>query len=126
MSSAANILIIEDNKDNRDLLDYLLRVHGYEPRLAEGGLQGIAMAQADPPDLILLDIHMPGFNGFEVFAALGELTHTRIVAVTASAMASDRKRIVAAGFHGYIQKPIDVELFIDEIENYLPDRVIGT
>ena len=79
----------------------------------------LRLAVAEEPDLILLDIRMPGMDGYEVAAALSGLQHTLIVAVTASAMPEDRDRIAAAGFDGYIEKPIDVEGFIDQIERLL-------
>jgi CheY-like chemotaxis protein len=119
----SNILVIEDNQDNRDLVEYLLRARGYEPRMAPGGGEGVRMALASPPDLVLLDIRMPEMDGYEVVAALRSqpgLSRTRIVAVTASAMAEDRKRISDAGFDGYIQKPIDPETFVEQIQGFLP------
>jgi CheY-like chemotaxis protein len=116
------ILVIEDNKDNIRLVDYVLRAHGYEPLLATSGAVGVQLALDHRPDLILLDIRMPYMDGYEVVAQLkaAGLEGTRIVAVTASAMVGDREQIVAAGFDGYIQKPIDPETFIAEVEHFLP------
>jgi CheY-like chemotaxis protein len=119
MSPEPDILVIEDNEDNRDLADYLLRAGGYAPRLAAGGVEGLKMA---PPDLILLDLRMPEMDGYEVAAALNgrsELALTRIVAFTASAMVEDRKRIADAGFDGYIQKPIESEAFVEQVRRFL-------
>lgn len=121
--TAPSILVIDDNKDNLDLIAYLLRAHGYRPRLAGGGAEGVQMAVRDPPDLILLDIRMPGMDGYEVVTELrsqAALESTRIVAVTASAMVEDRKRIAEAEFDGYIQKPIDPETFTDRVRTFLP------
>jgi CheY-like chemotaxis protein len=117
-----DILVIEDNEDNIRLVDYVLRAHGYAPRLASSGAEGMQLALERRPDLILLDIRMPRMDGYEVVAQLKEagLDGTRIVAVTASAMVGDREQIAAAGFDGYIQKPIDPETFIAQIEHYLP------
>lgn len=117
-----DILVIEDNEDNIRLVDYVLRAHGYEPRLATSGADGLRLARERRPDLILLDIRMPRMDGYEVVAALeyAWLDGTRIVAVTASAMVGDRENIVAAGFDGYIQKPIDPETFIAAVEEFLP------
>jgi CheY-like chemotaxis protein len=117
-----DILVIEDNEDNIRLVDYVLRAHGYAPRLATSGAEGMQLALERRPDLILLDIRMPRMDGYEVVAQLKEagLDATRIVAVTASAMVGDREQIAAAGFDGYIQKPIDPETFIAQIEHYLP------
>jgi two-component system, cell cycle response regulator DivK len=120
---AAQILVIEDNEDNITLVDYVLRAHGHIPLLARSGPEGIRIALRERPKLILLDIRMPGMNGYEVAEALRkapELEHTKIVAVTASAMVGDRERIASAGFDGYIQKPIEPQTFIPEVERFLP------
>jgi CheY-like chemotaxis protein len=116
---AARILVIEDNEDNMTLIDYLLRAHGYEPSLARNGADGLRVAIDEQPDLVLVDIRMPGMDGYAVAAAIKNhrsLEQTRIVAVTASAMVGDRERIQAAGFDGYIQKPIDSDTFIAEVK----------
>lgn len=119
----ASILVVEDNEDNLTLIDYLLRAHEFTPLLARTGADGLRLALTERPDLVLLDIRMPGMDGYEVAAAIKRepaLTHTRVVAVTASAMVGDRERIVAAGFDGYIQKPIDPETFIETLRQFLP------
>jgi CheY-like chemotaxis protein len=119
----ATILVIEDNRDNMELADYLLRAYGYKPLLASGGEEAIPIAVEQRPDLILLDVGMPGMDGYDVAVAIRQhpaLHHTRIVAVTASAMVGDRERIAAAGFDGYIPKPINPETFIRQIERFLP------
>jgi CheY-like chemotaxis protein len=117
-----DILVIEDNEDNIRLVDYVLRAHGYEPRLATSGADGVRLALERTPDLILLDIRMPRMDGYEVVAQLRQagLEGARIVAVTASAMVGDREKIAAAGFDGYIQKPIDPETFVAQVEQFLP------
>jgi two-component system cell cycle response regulator len=118
----ASILVIEDNEDNIRLVDYVLRAHGYEPLLATDGAEGVRLALEQRPDLILLDIRMPRMDGYEVAKRLKRegLKGTKVVAVTASAMVGDRERIAAAGFDGYIPKPIDPETFIAEVERFLP------
>jgi CheY-like chemotaxis protein len=119
----ATILVIEDNRDNMDLADYLLRAYGYKPLLASGGEEAIPIAVEQRPDLILLDVGMPGIDGYDVAVAIRQhpaLQQTRVVAVTASAMVGDRERIAAAGFDGYIPKPINPETFIGQIERFLP------
>ena len=119
---AATILVIEDNPDNIRLVDYVLRAHGYEPLLATGGADGLRIAAEAKPELILLDIRMPHMDGYEVAARLKQMSldGMKIVAVTASAMVGDRERIAAAGFDGYIQKPIEPETFIADVERFLP------
>jgi CheY-like chemotaxis protein len=121
----ASILVIEDNEDNMALAEYLLRAGGYEPLLARSGVTGVALAIDERPDLILLDIRMPDMDGYEVAVAVRrhpELQQTRIVAVTASAMVGDRERVAAAGFDGYIPKPINPETFVRQIERFLPEQ----
>jgi CheY-like chemotaxis protein len=118
----AQILVVEDNEDNMTLVDYLLRAHGFSPLLARTGAGGLELAIEHRPQLVLLDIRMPGLDGYEVAAGVRahpELDATLLVAVTASAMVGDRERIAAAGFDGYIQKPIDPERFIGEIHELL-------
>ncbi len=124
----ARILVVEDNEENIELIDYLLRAYGYSALLARDGREGIRIALEQSPDLILLDLRMPGIDGYEVAAKLkGEpsLARTPIVAVTASAMVGDRERIAAAGFDGYIQKPIEPETFIGKIEQFIPSELIS-
>jgi CheY-like chemotaxis protein len=121
----ARILVIEDNRPSIEMLDYVLMAHGYVALLATSGEDGIRVAALQQPDLILLDIRMPGMDGYEVAAAIRKqpaLEKTAIVAVTASAMPGDRERIAAAGFDGYIQKPIDPETFVGQIERFLGMR----
>lgn len=122
---AIRILVVEDNEPNIQLVDYLLKAHGYVPVLARTGEDGLRLAGIERPDLILLDISLPGIDGYEVADAIRRqagFEHTQIVAVTASAMVGDRERIDAAGFDGYIQKPINPETFIAEIESFLPEH----
>jgi two-component system, cell cycle response regulator len=118
----ARILVVEDNEDNLTLTDYLLRAYGYTPLLARSGEEGLRIAVEMRPDLILLDVRMPGMDGYQAAAAIRStpgLERTRVVAVTASAMAGDRERIAAAGFDGYIQKPIDPETLLARLEPFL-------
>jgi two-component system, cell cycle response regulator len=119
------ILVIEDNEDNIALIDYLLRSRNHQPLLATDGYDGVRLASEHRPDLVLLDIRMPGMDGYEVATALKarpELAGTCVVAVTASVMAGDRQQIAAAGFDGCIEKPIDPETFVAEVERWLPKR----
>jgi two-component system, cell cycle response regulator DivK len=118
------ILIIEDNEKNAYLTTFILEKFGYQVAQAWNGESGIALARQIKPDLILLDIQLPGMDGYAVARELAgndELSHIPIVAVTSYAMMGDRERVLAAGCMGYIEKPINPETFIDEIEQHLPD-----
>ena len=116
------VLYIEDNLQNRRLVRKLLRLNGYEMLEAEDGLQGIAMVASERPDLILMDINLPGIDGMEATARLKsspELRHIPIVAVTAAAMRGDRERIMASGCDAYMQKPIDNQQLMDIVRSYI-------
>jgi CheY-like chemotaxis protein len=118
----AAILVVEDNRDNMELMRYLLTAYGYTPMLARGGADAIRSARQRPPDLILMDLQMPEMDGHEASAAIRSepgLGQCAIVAVTAFAMVGDRERILAAGFDGYISKPIAPESFVAEVERFL-------
>src|SRR5256885_14448331 len=119
---AARILIVEDNDANLNLVRYLLQYHGYSTIEAVDGEAGIDMARAHRPDLVLCDLQMPGVDGFGVLRAIRaapELAGLVVVAVTALSMPGDRDSVLAAGFDGYLAKPLDPETFVTEIEAYL-------
>ncbi|HUF79617.1 MAG TPA: response regulator [Burkholderiales bacterium] len=122
---AARILIIEDNAANLELMTYLLRAYKYEPISAMDGAAGLALAQQELPDVIVCDLQMPKLDGFEVLKRLKAEPRTRaipVVAVTAFAMVGDRERVVAAGFDGYLSKPIEPETFVSQIERFLKEK----
>jgi len=116
------VLVVEDNEQNRYLMQFMLEQSGYEVLTAESGSQAIAMAVQDRPDLILMDIQLPDMDGLDVTRRIrpseadGEIP---IVAVTSFAMAGDRERAVAAGCSGYIEKPINPETFLEEIAKFV-------
>ena len=119
------ILIIEDNEQNLYLETYILEANGYEVIQATDGHQGIAKAIATRPALILLDIQLPGMDGYLVARRLKtnpELENVPIVAVTSYAMVGDRERVLAAGCIGYIEKPINPDTFLAEVEVHLPHK----
>ncbi|HEX5691005.1 MAG TPA: response regulator, partial [Roseiflexaceae bacterium] len=119
----ARILVIEDNPANLDLMTYLLRAFGHTPESAADGADGIAAARSAIPDLIICDIQLPGLDGFAVARTLKaepSLRNIPLVAVTALAMVGDRDQILAAGFDGYLAKPIAPEMFITQLEAFLP------
>ena len=113
------ILLIEDNEQNRYLATFLLERRGHEIACASDGPAGIARAAQFRPDLILLDIQLPGLDGYAVARELRRNPDLRaifIVAVTSYAMPGDREKALAAGCTGYIEKPIDPDTFADEVE----------
>lgn len=116
----ARILIIEDNAANLELLRYLLSVCGHTVLQANDGAQGVALALQERPDLILCDLQMPGLDGYQVLERLRGKIDSAIVAVTAFSMPNDRKKVLAAGFNGYFSKPIEPDLFVGQIEKFLP------
>ncbi|WP_338758771.1 EAL domain-containing protein [Massilia sp. METH4] len=123
---SARILIIEDNPTNMELMVYLLRAFGYTPLTASDGEEGVAAARREQPDLIICDVHLPKLDGYGVVTALkAEPSTQRIpaLAVTALAMVGDRERLLAAGFDGYIGKPIEPDSFVTQIESFLPGEM---
>jgi two-component system, cell cycle response regulator DivK len=120
---SARILYIEDNEQNFYLVKVLLDTRGYEVLWAKDGQEGIARADQTGPDLILLDIQLPAMDGYEVARRLRSkpgLANTPIVAVTSYAMTGDREKALTAGCSGYIEKPIDPDTFLAQIDKYLP------
>lgn len=124
----ATLLLIEDNLQNRYLASFLLEKRGHRVIQAETGKQGLELAAKHRPDLILLDVQLPGMDGHAVARALKldeQLKNIPIVAVTSYAMVGDREKCLAAGAEGYIEKPINPESFVDEIERFLLPRAKG-
>jgi two-component system, cell cycle response regulator DivK len=122
------ILIIEDNDQNLYLVTFLLENSGFEVVQAKDGPTGVEYASKIKPDLILLDIQLPGMDGYTVakeIRANPELKNINIVAVTSYAMMGDREQAFAAGCAGYIEKPINPETFISQITKFLPEAKGG-
>jgi len=122
------ILIVEDNEKNRKLERDILQFHGYRTMEADTAEEGIGLAQATPPALILMDIQLPGMNGIEALQHLRRAPRTRaipVIAVTASAMTHDRQKIMAAGFDGYLAKPIEVTQFVATVRNTVGRPAVG-
>jgi len=116
------ILIVEDNEMNRDMLSRRLARRGYEVAIAVDGEQGLAMAQAEPPALILMDMSLPGLDGWEATRRLKTMPETRaipVIALTAHAMAGDREKAVAAGCDDFDTKPVDLTRLLEKIEALL-------
>lgn len=116
------ILVIEDNEQNLYMVTYLFEKKGYSVVAARTGPEGIALARSVQPAVILLDIQLPLMDGYSVARELrkiSSLATTPIIAVTSYAMVGDRDRILKAGCTDYIEKPIDPENFVGQIEAYL-------
>jgi two-component system cell cycle response regulator DivK len=116
------ILIVEDNEKNLKLVRDVLQVKGYETIEAGTAEDGIELARNRKPDLILMDIQLPGMNGIDALKALradASTTRIPVIAVTASVMQQDRNLITDAGFDGYIAKPINLKEFIDAVRAML-------
>jgi CheY-like chemotaxis protein len=124
----ARILVVEDNRENLELMVFLLRAFGHEPISAMSGAAAIEIAAREPVDVVLLDIQMPEMDGFETARALRTieaLEGVPLVAVTALAMPGDREMILEAGFSGYIAKPIDAARLPGQLASFLPpDRAL--
>lgn len=117
------VLVIEDNEQNLYLVRFILERNGYEVFAAPDGRSGIETASSLRPDLILLDIQLPEMDGYTVARNLRQdpaLANTPIIAVTSYAMVGDREKVMEAGCDGYIEKPIDPDLFVSQIERHLP------
>ena len=112
------ILLIEDNIANRDLTQFLLESQGYEVREATSAEEAFEILKTDRPALIIMDIQLPGMDGLEATKKLKENPATRyipVVAVTSYAMKGDRESAAAAGCAGYVTKPIDKTIFLQEV-----------
>jgi len=116
------VLIIEDNEDNLSLMTQLLQAAGYKVVAAVTGEVGYEKAVKTMPDFILLDIQLPDIDGTEVLQRLraNDLTSSiPVIAVTSYAMVGDRERLLSSGCNGYIEKPVDPELVIKQIQNII-------
>ena len=123
------ILVVEDNERNLKLLRDLLEYEGYDVRVARTGEDAVTLAVKDPPDLVLMDLQLPGIDGMEALRQLRESPRTAdipVVAVTAQAMKHDRERALQAGFDGYVEKPISVRAFPDQVRGFLSGERRGT
>ena len=115
-----NILIIDDNEDAGEILASLLRVFGHSTSYRSDGVSGIAAALAGPPDIIFLDLGMPGMDGYEVARRLrlsGQLADCKIIALTAWGDAATKSRTLAQGFDAHVTKPASVNMLMDAIDD---------
>jgi two-component system, cell cycle response regulator DivK len=122
MAEAKTVLHIEDNFDNRLLVRRLLQAGGYRVIEAENALQAREALKNNMPDLILMDINMPDIDGYTLTAQIKSsptLQKVPVVAITANVMRGDREKVFQAGCNGYIEKPIDVDKFLDQVALFL-------
>jgi CheY-like chemotaxis protein len=118
----AKILVVEDNEMNRDMLSRRLMRRGYDVAIAVDGEQGVSMASSESPDLILMDMSLPGLDGWEatrVLKAAPETQKIPVVALTAHAMSSDREKAMEAGCDDYDTKPVELSRLLGKIETWL-------
>jgi len=116
------ILVVEDNGTNMYLICFILRNGGHEVIEAWDGEEGIELAIKERPDLIIMDIQLPGIDGLEATKRIRKSEtdgKIPIIALTSYAMTGDKEKALKAGCTGYIEKPIDPETFMSEIEKYL-------
>ena len=118
----AKILLVEDNEMNRDMLSRRLERRGYEVIVAVDGEGGVARAKADAPDVVLMDLSLPGIDGWEATRQLKAADETRsvpVLALTAHAMAGDREKALEAGCDEFDTKPVDLPRLVAKIEGLL-------
>ena len=128
MTSPTKILLIEDHPQNLYLMKFLLEKHSYEVITASSGPEGLSLAASANPNIILLDIQLPGMDGHEIARRLKsdpQLKKIPIMAVTSYAMAGDREKCFAVGIEGYTEKPIDPDNFADQIKKFIVDNARG-
>ena len=124
-TASPKVLVVEDNDMNMQLVEYLLEEGGYEIVKASSGEEALSITrdgEASAPDIILMDIHLPGMDGLSVVREIKSDARMRgvpILALTAHAMRGDKDRFLEAGCDGYISKPIDVKTFLSSIEQYV-------
>ena len=118
----ARVLVVDDQRENLELMTYLLQAFGHEAFSACDVEEGVAAVAQVRPDVVVMDLQMPKLDGFEAAAILKadpELRAIPLIAVTAYAMVGDREKVMAAGFDGYITKPIEPETFVRDVEAHL-------
>jgi len=125
MDKPNTILYIEDNAENRTLVRRVLQAEGYSVLEADSAIEALDVVQRHRPDLILMDINLPEIDGYSLTSQLKSMPsmfRVPIIALTANVMKGDRERTLEAGCDGYIQKPIDVDMFPHQIDRFLSYR----
>ncbi|HEY2158020.1 MAG TPA: response regulator [Isosphaeraceae bacterium] len=119
------ILIVEDNPENWDMLSRRLKRRGFDVALAPDGLQGVAMSRTESPDLILMDMNLPGLDGWEATRQIRAAAQTKaipIIALTAHGMPTDKARSLEVGCDDHHTKPVDLTALLAQIEALLAGR----
>lgn len=120
-----HVLLVEDNQDNQDLMKFLLERAGYRVSTANNGLQALAVARRETPDVVLMDLSMPEMDGWTAAKEMKKdplLANTPLIAVTAHTLPGDRRRVLDLGFDSYISKPINVYMFDSAVAKVLEHR----
>ena len=115
----ARILLVEDNEMNRDMLSRRLARNGHEVVTAEDGETGVAKAVSEAPDLVLMDVGLPGIDGYEATRRIKAASAVPVIVLTAHAMAADRDRALEAGCDDFDTKPVELERLLEKIERLL-------
>jgi two-component system, cell cycle response regulator DivK len=121
----STVLIVEDNDKNMKLARDVLQAKGYQTLEAITGEDGVKLARERKPDLVLMDIQLPGINGIEAFRQIRADANTRripVVALTASVTPTDRSAIAAAGFDAFLSKPINLKEFLDTVKRMVEKK----
>ena len=122
MTTGRRVLVVEDNPKNRKLVRDVLTHYGFEVVEATTGEEGVRLASEFAPDLVLMDLQLPGIDGTEALRRIRDSESTRsvpVVAVTAFAMDDDRERALASGFDGYVEKPLSMRALPQQVEEFL-------
>jgi CheY-like chemotaxis protein len=125
MTNLTKILLVEDNENNRDMLSRRLQKKGYQVSIAMDGAEAVSLTDRERPDLVLMDMSLPIMSGAEATRAIRDndaIKGTPILALTASAMSTDREIALAAGCDDYDTKPVDLARLLDKIEALLGGR----
>ncbi|NUQ32816.1 MAG: response regulator [Dermatophilaceae bacterium] len=123
------VLLVEDNERNLKLARDVLEYAGFAVVVATTGEEGVERARATLPDVILMDLQLPGIDGFAALDLIREhalTAHIPVVALTALAMRHDRERVLVSGFSGYLEKPISVREFAAQVRRHLPRDTDGS
>jgi two-component system, cell cycle response regulator DivK len=121
MAEGAQILVVEDNEKNMKLFRDVLQATGYRTLEATTGKEAVALAAEHSPDLVLMDIQLPDIDGVEALGRLradGRTASVPVLALTAQAMEGDRERFLAAGFDGYLSKPVNIADLVSIVKRY--------